>query len=186
MAAFLGTEADGRELLRPLRALRPEIDTFAMQPPVGLSDLAMDPREPLPFRSAHALIDELPAAAIEDVARISGPGSSLALVQLRHMGGALTRHEPDAGARATLPGEICVFGLGVVPDAAAEPAVRSDLEALSAAVAPRRVGEYPNFVETPADASGFFDLDTWRAPAPREGALRRRTTSSRPTTTSPA
>ena len=148
--------------MRPLRALRPELDTFAMQPPAGLGDLAMDPREPLPFRSAHTLIDELPAAAIEDVARISGPGSSLALVQLRHMGGALTRHEPDAGARATLPGEICVFGLGVVPDAGAEPAVRADLEALSATVAPRRVGEYPNFVETPADTGGFFDLDTWR------------------------
>ena len=150
------------ELLRPLRRLDPEIDSFAMQPPVGLSELAMDPRAPLPFRSAHALIEQLPAAAIEDVARIAGPGSSLAMVQLRHMGGALARHEPGAGARATLPGEICVFGLGVVPDAAAEPAVLSELEALSAATAGQRVGEYPNFVETPVDASGFFDPHTWQ------------------------
>ena len=81
MAAFLGSEADGRELLRPLRRLRPVMDTFAIQEPAGLGDLAMDPREPLPFRSTHALIDELPAAAIEDVARIAGPGSSLGLVQ---------------------------------------------------------------------------------------------------------
>ncbi|HEY6887006.1 MAG TPA: FAD-binding oxidoreductase [Solirubrobacter sp.] len=161
MAAFLGSEAEGRELLRPLRRLRPLMDTFAMQAPAELGDLAMDPRAPLPFRSAHALVDALPSAAIEDVARISGPGSSLALVQLRHMGGALTRHEPDAGARATLPGEICVFGLGVVPEAGAEPAVLSDLAALSAAVAPRRVGDYPNFVETPADTSGFFAPGTW-------------------------
>ncbi|MDA0164076.1 FAD-binding oxidoreductase [Solirubrobacter ginsenosidimutans] len=161
MAAFLGSEADGRELLRPLRRLRPLIDTFAMQAPAGLGDLAMDPREPLPFRSAHALIDALPAAAIDDVARISGPGSSLALVQLRHMGGALSRRDPDAGARATLPGEICVFGLGVVPEASAEPAVLSDLAALSAAVAPRRVGDYPNFVEQPVEVSGFFDPGTW-------------------------
>ena len=95
------------------------------------------------------------------MARIAGPGSPLAMVQLRHMGGALARHEPGAGARATLPGEICVFGLGVVPQAAAEPAVLSDLGALSAAVAPRRVGDYPNFVENPVDASGFFDPHTW-------------------------
>jgi hypothetical protein len=121
----------------------------------------MDPREPLPFRSAHALVDALPAAAIEDIVRTAGPGSSLTMVQLRHMGGALTRHEPDAGARATLPGEICVFGLGVVPDAAAEPAVLSELEALSAAVAGRRVGDYPNFVERPVETSGFFDPGTW-------------------------
>jgi FAD/FMN-containing dehydrogenase len=161
MAAFLGSEADGRDLLRPLRRLRPLMDTFAIQPPAGLGDLAMDPREPLPFRSAHALVDDLSPAAIDDVARISGPGSSLALVQLRHMGGALARHEPDAGARATLPGEICVFGLGIVPEAGAEPAVLSDLAALSSAVGPRRVGEYPNFVEKPSDVSGFFDPGTW-------------------------
>ena len=121
----------------------------------------MDPRDPLPYRSAHALIDELPAAAIEDVARIAGPGSPLAMVQLRHMGGALARHDPGAGARATLPGQVCVFGLGVVPDAAAEPAVLSGLGALSAAVASRRVGDYPNFVEDAADVSGFFDPHTW-------------------------
>ena len=54
-----------------------------------------------------------------------------------------------------------MFGLGVVPDAIAAPAVLSGLGALSAAVAPRRVGEYPNFVEHPADVSGFFEPDTW-------------------------
>jgi FAD/FMN-containing dehydrogenase len=160
-AAFLGREAEGRELLRPVRALRPELDTFAMQPPVALSELAMDPRDPLPFRSAHALVDELSGDAIEDIARIGGPGSSLALVQLRHMGGALARRAPGAGARATLPGEVCVFGLGVVPEAGAEPAVRAELDAMIAAVAPHRAGDYPNFVEEQADASSFFDHGTW-------------------------
>jgi hypothetical protein len=155
-AAHLGREAEGRELLRTVRALGPELDTFAMQPPVALSDLAMDPRDPLPFRSATALVDALSTEAIEEIA-----GSSLTLVQLRHMGGALARRAPGAGARATLPGEICVFGLGVVPEAGAEPGVRAELDALTAAVAPRRVGDYPNFVEHEADASGFFDHATW-------------------------
>jgi FAD/FMN-containing dehydrogenase len=161
MAAFLGSEADGRELLRPLRRLGPEMDTFATQPPVALSELAMDPPDPLPYRSATAVVDELPSDTIEDIAQVAGPGSALTLVQLRHMGGALGRHEPGAGARATLPGEIAMFALGVVPDADAEPAVLADLDALSAAVAPHRVGDYPNFVEEPADASAFFDTGTW-------------------------
>ncbi|GAA0976260.1 FAD-binding oxidoreductase [Acrocarpospora macrocephala] len=161
MAAFLGTEADGRELLRPLRRLGPEMDTFAIQPPVGLSELAMDPPDPLPYRTTTALIDEMPSAVIENVARIAGPGSHLTMVQFRHMGGALARHEPGAGARATLPGHIAMFGLGVVPEAAAEPAVLAELDVLSAAFAPHRVGDYPNFVEEPADASAFFDTDTW-------------------------
>jgi FAD/FMN-containing dehydrogenase len=161
MAAFLGSEADGRALLQPLRRLRPEMDTFATQPPIGLAELAMDPPDPLPYWTAHALVDELPTNAIEDVARIAGPGSSLTLVQFRHMGGALARHEPGAGARATLPGEIAMFSLGVVPDAGAQPAVMAELEAMSAAVAPHHAGEYPNFVEEPADASSFFDPETW-------------------------
>ncbi len=160
-AAFLGPEADGRELLAPLRALGPGMDTFAVQPPVGLSELAMDPRDPLPYRFRHALIDELPGAAIDDIAQIAGPGSSLAIVQFRHMGGALARHAPGAGARATLPGEIAVFGLGVVPEPAAEPAVQEQVGAVLAAVAPHRAGDYPNFVEEPADASAFFDGATW-------------------------
>ena len=161
MAAFLGSEADGRELLRPLRALAPEMDIFAMQPPVALSGLAMDPPDPLPYWTAHALVDELPAAAIEDMAQIAGPGSSLALVQLRHVGGALTRHEPGAGARATLPGHVSMFALGVVPEAAAMPRVQAELDAVSAALAPHRVADYPSFVEEPTDASAFFDSDTW-------------------------
>jgi FAD/FMN-containing dehydrogenase len=162
MAAFLGSEAEGRALLEPLRRLRPAIDTLAMQPPAGLGELAMDPRDPLPYRSTHALLDSLPSSAIDDIAEIAGAGSPLAMVQLRHMGGALGRGEPSAGARATLPGEICMFGLGVVPEAAAEPAVQSALDALSSAVAPQRVGDYPNFVEDPVDTRGFFDDVTWQ------------------------
>ena len=36
------------ELLAPLRALGPEMDTFAAIPPVGLSYIHMDPEEPMP------------------------------------------------------------------------------------------------------------------------------------------
>jgi FAD binding domain/Berberine and berberine like len=161
-AAFLGSEADGRELLAPLRALGPGMDTFAMQAPVGLSELAMDPRDPLPYRFQHSLIDELPGAAIDDIARIAGPGTALAIVQFRHMGGALARRAPGAGSRATLPGEIAMFGLGVVPEPSAEPAVTGQIGAVLGAVAAHRAGEYPNFVEQPADASAFFDAETWR------------------------
>jgi FAD/FMN-containing dehydrogenase len=161
MAAFLGGEAEGRALLRPLRALGPELDTLALQPPVGLSELAMDPPDPLPFRSAHVLLDELPAALIEEAAEIAGAGSALTMLQLRHIGGALARHEPDAGARATLPGEVCLFSLGVVPVPEADAAVRAQLDALTAATRPYRAGRYPNFVEEESDASSFFDPQTW-------------------------
>jgi len=49
MAAFLGEEADGRELLRPVRHLKPALDTFGMVRPIALSTLAMDPPMPIPY-----------------------------------------------------------------------------------------------------------------------------------------
>jgi hypothetical protein len=83
------------------------------------------------------------------------------MVQLRHLGGALARVSPGAGARATLPGEVCLFALGVTPDAQASGPVRASLAALDHAVSPYRAGDYPNFIEEPVDTSRFFDSVTW-------------------------
>jgi hypothetical protein len=163
MAAHIGDEADGRELLRPVRELGPEMDTFAMVPPIALGDLAMDPPDPLPFVSAHHLLDDVPAAGIDELVAAAGPGSGspLTLVQLRHMGGALARTAPGAGARATLPGSVSLFSLGVVVDEPSTRAAEASLAAVQDGLRPYRVGDYPNFVEEPADASGFFDAATW-------------------------
>jgi FAD/FMN-containing dehydrogenase len=165
MGAFLGSEADGRDLLAPLRALGPARDTFAMVPPVALSDLAMDPLDPVPFHLTHQLLDRLAPETIDELLEKIGPGSgrgpTVTILQLRHMGGALARETPGAGARATLPGEICMMALGVVIDAQTDAAVRLALADVDAAVRPQRAGYYPNFVEVPADASRFFAPDAW-------------------------
>ena len=165
LGVHLGSEDEGRRLLAPIRALDPLMDTFAMVPPAELGDLAMDPREPLPFLSGHDLLDDVSAAAIDALVDAVGPGSDAAitLVQLRHLGGALARRAPGAGARATLPGELSLFSLGVAPDAEAARAVGDTLSAIKQAAAPYRVGDYPNFVEDPADTSSFFDAQTWRS-----------------------
>jgi hypothetical protein len=84
------------------------------------------------------------------------------MVQLRHVGCALSRVAPGAGARATLPGEVCLVALGVTPEADFVEPVHAALGALERAVLPWRAGDYPNFVEKPVDASGFFDAATWR------------------------
>ena len=165
MAAFMGSEADGRELLAPVRDLGPVMDTMAVVPPSELAELAMDPPDPLPIISGHDLLGELTAETVDRIVAAAGPGtgSQLGLVQLRHMGGALARREPHAGARATLPGEIALFSLGVPMDEAGAAAIEATLRALKRAAAPHRVGDYPNFVEEPSqDVSAFFDAGTWR------------------------
>lgn len=161
--AFLGAEADGRALLRRLRDLGPVMDTFAMVPPGALADMAMDPVDPLPSASTTALLSDLPSAGVEDLVAAAGPGSGspLAMVELRQLGGAIGRRSPGAGARATLPGTLAMFTLGIPEDEASAETIGRYLEAVDRAVLPYRVGDYPNFVEVPADASQFFDEDTW-------------------------
>jgi len=163
--AFLGSEEDGRALLAPVRELGPAMDTFAVVPPVALADMAMDPPDPLPFLTGHQLLDDLPAEGVDALLAAAGPGSdsgtSLIMVQLRHMGGALARRSPGAGARATLPGDVCMFAAGLVPDESSAAAVERSLRGVEDALRPYRAGEYPNFVEEPADASAFFDAETW-------------------------
>jgi FAD/FMN-containing dehydrogenase len=165
MAAFLGEEAEGRALLRPLRELGPQRDSFATVPPVVLGDLAMDPLDPLPLHSGHALLDELPAKTIDAVLDAAGPdsgrGPTITMLQFRQTGGALAREAPGAGVRASLPGTISMFTLGVVPDEAAHAEVSAAVADVVNAVASQRVGHYPNFVEKPADASAFFAPEAW-------------------------
>jgi len=161
--AFLGSEAGGRALLRPIRDLGPAMDTFAMAPPAVLGDMAMDPPDPLPFASTTALLSDLPGAGVDDLVAAAGPGSGspLAMVELRLLGGALGRRSPGAGARATLPGTFSLLSLGVPEDEASAATTRAYLDSVERAVLPYRVGDYPNFVEAPSDASAFFDADTW-------------------------
>jgi hypothetical protein len=54
-----------------------------------------------------------------------------------------------------------MLALGVPEDEASAATARSYLDSVERAVHPYRSGDYPNFVEKPSDASGFFDADTW-------------------------
>ena len=114
-AYSLGTEAEGIERLAALRALGPEIDTVRMVPPVELSEMHMDPPDPLPYFGEHLVLRDVPAAAIDDFVAAAGPGSgsTLASVEIRHAGGALGRGGKGHGALDKLPGEFVYFGIGM-------------------------------------------------------------------------
>jgi FAD/FMN-containing dehydrogenase len=85
--------------------------------------LHMDPRDPVPADSTHAMLGELDSAAIDRWVEASGPGSGSTLIstEIRHAGGALSRTAPGAGAVATLPGELAFFAVGIaVPELVAK------------------------------------------------------------------
>ena len=159
-AAYLGTESEGAELLRPLRDLGPDIDTFAVVPPAALTDLHMDPPEPVPYAGEDNMLGELPPQAIDALLEVAGPdsGSSLLSVELRHLGGALARSEPGNGALAAVEGSFLTYSVGMYGDEASKAAVEANLASVTQALAPySSVRRYYNFVDRKVEPSLLFD-----------------------------
>jgi hypothetical protein len=133
-----------------------------MVPPVGLSELAMDPPDPVPYASASQVLGDMPAAAIDDLVAAAGPGSGshLVMAELRQTGGALSRTGDHHGAAASLPGSYVQFAVGVVMDEATAIASREELARTKAALAPYAVGKYFNFAEEKTDLREVYEADT--------------------------
>ena len=118
-AAAGAAEGDPRTLLRGGRwrrssAARPtepsccgrsarlaRMDTLAAQPPASLAELAMDPADPLPYRTTHSLLEKLPATLIEEAAAIARTGSALTMLAVAPPGRCPRppRGRPPARAR---------------------------------------------------------------------------------------
>ena len=161
---FLGGEDEGAELIAPLRELGPELDTFGTVPPAALGFLHMDPPEPVPGLSDHALLGDLPAAAIEALVESAGPdsGSPLVSVELRHLGGALAREPEDAGALAKIDGAFSLFGVGMVATPEMGEGVRSALAGVRKAQSSWETGALlGNFCELSQDESPFFTREAY-------------------------
>ncbi len=126
-AAFLGDEAAGTEVLKPLRDLGPEMDTFATIPPPGLSHLHNDPPEPVPGAGDGVMLDECTDAAIERLCEAAGAGSGTPLlsVEIRHVGGAAGRPDPQGGALDHIPADFAVYAVGI----AATPEMKAGVNA---------------------------------------------------------
>jgi FAD/FMN-containing dehydrogenase len=163
-AAYLGAEGPGGELLRPLRDLRPELDTFAAVPPAALGQLHMDPEDPVPFAAGGQMLDELPPGAIDAIIEAAGPGSSSPLLsfEVRQLGGALTVPPRDAGALATLDQPFVTFGVGMIMDPGAAEPINKRLDVVADALKPWDSGvRLANFVDAPIDAGMCYPPETF-------------------------
>ena len=156
---------DHHAILAPLRALEPELDTFAVAPAASLVRLHQDPEEPMPFTSDSALIAELTPAAIRAFVMLAGPGSNspLLMAELRQAGGALARVTPGHGALAKLDAPFVLFAGGLALDPGMEAAVLAQAGHLKAALEPWTApGQYLNFAEHKVDTSESFGAFTFR------------------------
>jgi FAD/FMN-containing dehydrogenase len=146
--AVLASAAEAAAVLAPLRALGPEMDTFADVPPVALSYIHMDPEEPMPGISTHAMIEALPAEAVDALVDGFGPegDSPLMAVELRHAGGALAR--PGTAALSHLPGEYVLFAGSIAMGREADAVTEREFARLGETMAPWSSAlVYQNFAE---------------------------------------
>ncbi|HSE09031.1 MAG TPA: FAD-binding oxidoreductase [Nocardioidaceae bacterium] len=163
--AVLDTDERAEEVLASLRALEPEMDTFARVPAASLVRLHMDPEGPTPGTSASSMLDALPEEAVDAFLAAAGPGSqtSLLVAELRQLGGALGRPHPGAGALPKLDGQFVLFAVAIAatPEMAEQGHV--DATALVDALRPFACkASYLNLVENAVDVSASYPSETWK------------------------
>jgi hypothetical protein len=88
------------------------------------------------------LVSELPDAAIAAVIDTVGPrsGTSLTVAELRQLGGALSRPDPDGGILSSLDGAFLALGVGMGLDPDVWPQQHEDAERFLSAVEPWATG----------------------------------------------
>lgn len=154
-----GDEATGAALIEPLRALGPEIDGVTTMPASDLGRIHLDPEDPLPYVGDGSLIGPLDAGAIDALVAVAGPDAdtSLVMVELRHLGGALAG--PADGALSRLRGSFVSNCLGIAPTPQAATAAGHDIARVNDVLLPHVVGRFPNFSEHDHDPAETFPAE---------------------------
>jgi FAD/FMN-containing dehydrogenase len=97
--AFTGSAEEGERLVAPLRAaLGPAVTDTLREMPYGESaTIHNDPDFPHAYYGDSVFLSELDVAAVTELFALSGPAAeSMHVVQLNHLGGALSRPAPNA------------------------------------------------------------------------------------------
>jgi hypothetical protein len=152
-------------VLSPLRALSPAMDTITRTTTDAVSAVHLAPSDPTPTATDGRLLRELTPEAATALLRLTGPGvdTPLAMVELRHLGGAAERPDPRGGVLDHLPGRFLGMAGNVAPDARAFDDVTTAATRLWNDLEPWRAErDYLNFREVPSPADTFFDDATRR------------------------
>ncbi len=177
-----GGEAEARELLAPLvGGLGPMlISTVAPLPITALGEVAMDPREPLPYDMRGHLLADVSDATIDALLEIGEPssGSPITMLQLRHLGGALARGG-DRSAAGRIVEPFLLYGVGATPEPSVAGLVAERFGELARAISPWATGRRAlTFAKGGEDVGAAYEepalarLSALRAERDPEGILR--------------
>jgi hypothetical protein len=158
-----GAPAQADELLAPLRALGPINDSIRVVTMPELSRVHMDPEQPVPGVGDGVMLAELPAEALDALIDVAGEQQLLAVIELRHLEGALGRARPEHGALASIPAKYVLAAGGFAPTPELVAAVSGQVEAVQHALAPWTAScRYLNFSDVSRDPASFWEADAYQ------------------------
>nr|WSY52737.1 FAD-binding oxidoreductase [Streptomyces sp. NBC_00886] len=175
--AWTGDPTEGQRLLTPIREAAPVVfDMVTEMPYTAVDQIYQDPHDPLPARESCSLLRDLPPEAVDTLLAVAGPAVPdlpLLLIEVRHMGGELSRPAEVEDAVCARDAGYILEAVGVLAGPQAK-AVEPATTALQTAMAPYGTGRtMANLHGRPGDES-----DRARAWTPEVYAHLRRTKST--------
>ena len=146
------TPGDGEELVRPMREElgEPIMDTFGMMPYAAMDSISMDPVDPMGVRQHSEMLGDLSPEAIRTLVEVagSGSGSPLIVLELRQLGGALTRDAAHLSTMGKGDSKFIMNGVGAAFTPEMAEGVLAFLARVTEATRPFQTGDtYVNFME---------------------------------------
>ena len=144
-------EEKGEELLRPWREFgEPVMDTFGVMPYAAMDAISMDPVDPMGAYGHVEMLRDLSPETSETLVKLVGADSNspLAMLELRQLGGALSRPPADLNPMGRSDSGFIMYGLGATPTPEVAQAVQAYLAYVAEAVRPHASGAtYVNFMD---------------------------------------
>ena len=156
----LGSQRELDALLAELREIPALVmDTVGPVPLGRLGEIAAEPVDPMPTMETSGLLADLDEPALDRLLAVAGAGAEvpLAAVQIRHLGGALSRQTEEGGPQGGVAEQYQLFALGVPAVPELVPAIEQSLGAVRGALAEQLTGRTLfNFRSADPDATSCF------------------------------
>jgi Berberine and berberine like len=141
---------DGEEMFRPVRQGlgNPIIDTFGEMPVDQMDRISMDPVDPMGVIQHAEMLSDLSPGAIDALVRVAGAGSGspLTILEIRQLGGALSRAPEQPNLLGS--GGYSINAIGATFSAEMEKGVRERIAHLVEETSPYQTGRtFLNFME---------------------------------------
>ncbi|MEU8900004.1 FAD-binding oxidoreductase [Nocardia sp. NPDC048505] len=142
--AFNGSRDEGERLVAPLRAVGARLkDDLRELPYTESHTIHSDPADPHAYAATNALLGELPPEALSALLAVAGPGGPVrAVLDIRHLGGALAAPSPNGAAVEHRSAAYVVRAI-VMTEGTGSP---DGLATIRQALAPWTIGHSLNFL----------------------------------------